>query len=481
MDEMTQRVEGMIRAQQTVLDELEGPLALVEGAYPAGLEGVLYRNGPGRLERGGLRYGHVFDGDGMVLRFEFSAAGVRYRNRFVRTRSFNEEEAAGRILYRSFGTNIPGGFRRNVLRMRFKNPANTGVLFHGGKLLCMNEAGLPHEVDAVTLETRGPYDYGGRLIDRSSRLRQLLLGAALPFSAHPRIDPETGEAFNFGVTMDGTKSALFLYRIDPRGCMDAPQRIVLESGYFVHDCALTPRHLVFFLCPAVIDAYRLVLGVTTISGAVQFSERDPVQVLIVPRDGASPSRVELPACFVFHLANAFERGRDRIVVDACRHPTYPSDFARFGDARLSRFVIDLSRGDVQHEPLVDLRIEVPTIDQRLVGKPHRHVFASGRPPGPATWFTAVARIDVEQKTSILRDFAPDWTGEPIFVPRPGSTGGDGWVLVMIYDMVGRLRTDLLVLDAADLSTVARLRLPHHVPNNFHGAWVAASSLVAHPS
>ena len=99
------------RAFETVTEEVDDvPLRIVEGALPADLRGVLFRNGPGRVERGGERYGHLFDGDGMVVRFEFSGgeggqgASVRYRNRYVRTAEYVEETKAGRILYRGFGT-----------------------------------------------------------------------------------------------------------------------------------------------------------------------------------------------------------------------------------------------------------------------------------------------------------------------------------------------------------------------------------------
>jgi len=39
---------------------------------PEGLRGSLYRNGPARLERGGVRVGHWFDGDGAILAVHFT-------------------------------------------------------------------------------------------------------------------------------------------------------------------------------------------------------------------------------------------------------------------------------------------------------------------------------------------------------------------------------------------------------------------------
>ena len=124
-----------LRSNGTVHDERDDTLRVTEGVLPPALRGVLYRNGPGKMEVFGTRYDHPFDGDGMVTRFSFDGRAVHYRNRFVRTSEYAAEQRAGRMLYRSFGTNLPGGLRRNFLRLRFKNAANTSVVLHGGKLL----------------------------------------------------------------------------------------------------------------------------------------------------------------------------------------------------------------------------------------------------------------------------------------------------------------------------------------------------------
>ncbi len=43
---------------------------------------------------------------------------------------------------------------------------------------------------------------------------------------------------------------------------------------------------------------------------------------------------------------------------------------------------------------------------------------------------------------------------------------------MCYDSANHTG-ELLVLDAADLHTVCRARMPHHSPLGFHGTWVPA--------
>src|SRR5262245_40910693 len=53
------------------VDRLDAPALRIEGRLPSRLRGTLYRNGPARHQRGGERYGHRYDGDGMVQAFVF--------------------------------------------------------------------------------------------------------------------------------------------------------------------------------------------------------------------------------------------------------------------------------------------------------------------------------------------------------------------------------------------------------------------------
>jgi carotenoid cleavage dioxygenase len=64
-------------------------------------------------------------------------------------------------------------------------------------------------------------------------------------------------------------------------------------------------------------------------------------------------------------------------------------------------------------------------------------------------------------------------GEPYFVPREGATAeDDGYLMTFVYDAT-RCASELLVLDASNLSAspLARVMLPARVPYGFHGSWV----------
>ena len=70
----------------------------IEGEIPADLHGTLFRNGPGRLERGGDTYSHLFDGDGLIHAFAIRNGRCSVRNAFVKTAEWRTEEEAGKLI-----------------------------------------------------------------------------------------------------------------------------------------------------------------------------------------------------------------------------------------------------------------------------------------------------------------------------------------------------------------------------------------------
>ena len=64
------------------------------------------------------------------------------------------------------------------------NQANVSVVWHGDRLLTSGEVGFPYELSRDDLDTTGVYDFGGKL--------------ATAFTAHPKIDPATGNLHFFG-------------------------------------------------------------------------------------------------------------------------------------------------------------------------------------------------------------------------------------------------------------------------------------------
>ena len=212
----------------------------------------------------------------------------------------------------------------------------------------------------------------------------------------------------------------------------------------------------------------------------------PTTILLLPRRGTQARSYSARPCFIFHFANAFEDG-PHVIIDADRLDRLPSvpvatkprpgqsgsDYPR---TILTRFILDTRSGQIEERVLTEHTGELPTINPAHWTRPHRYTWSLGTPlDQPSPYATGLLKVDAETCSSVFRDLRPNLAGEPIFVARPNSAAeDDGWILSMCYDARGHTG-ELLVLDAADLRTVCRLRMPHHSPIGFHGTWVAGLS------
>lgn len=475
----------------TITTELTREPLVVDGKLPPELDGVMFRNGPGRFERGNGAYGHPFDGDGHVLRLEIGSAGVHFSNRFVRTGTFLHEEQADRIAYRAFGTNIPGGVAANLLRVNFKNAANTSVVWHAGRLLALWEGGPPHRLDPETLETRGTESFDGMLRNPFGGPLGWLtrrISPLLPFSAHPRIDAVTHEMINFGLAT-GRPHRLLVYQTDGQGRMARPRVHPLRRFSFVHDFAVTDRWLCFLLPYADFALARMLLGLSTPVASLRLDNQRPMQLLLIPRDrAAGPDQARLIDCvpgFVFHIAQGFDREDGRLVLDVIRYPRFPAldDLQALYETprtdmvpRLERLVVQPDHSECESTAWSDRAFELPTSAPGGLGRDRRFIYGIGAPAEwGAPYFTAIQRVDTHTGALTVRDFGADFVGEPVVVPGPGDSAG--WLLTLIHRAADH-RTELVVLNAADLTTCATAALPCHVPLGFHGCWVPRSELTA---
>jgi carotenoid cleavage dioxygenase-like enzyme len=195
-------------------------LLVKSGKIPEGLRGTLYRNGPARLERGGMNAGHWFDGDGAILAVHFTDAGAAAVYRYVQTAGYQAEEKSDKFLYSNYGMTAPGPVWLRWTKS-VKNAANTSVLALPDRLLALWEGGWPHSLDLQTLETQGTDDLGS-------------LESGSSYSAHCKRDPITGNIFNFGTT-PGASTKLHLYKSDPTGKIVQQATVGLDGLPLIHD------------------------------------------------------------------------------------------------------------------------------------------------------------------------------------------------------------------------------------------------------
>ncbi len=469
------------------------PVPVVKGAIPAELCGTLYRNGPGCLERDGQWVHHPFDGDGMIVALCLGADGASLSNRFVRTEGWQAEQKAGRVLYRGvFGTQKPGGPRANAFDLRFKNIANTHVVRLGDQLLALWEAAGPHGLDPHSLETHGLSDLGG------------VLKPGEPFSAHPRFDPGhhgSPRMVTFGVKT-GPRSTIRLMEFATEATAATEDRQGLEAGAlisersdsfngfaFLHDFVITPNWAVFLQNAINFNPLPFVLGQ---KGAAQCLSSKPggqAKFWLIPRDcgafaGQSPRIFDGPDGFVFHHLNAWEEGEE-IIVESINYADYPSvdpdqdfrsiDFGLIPEGLLERCRINLIHNSIETLRLSDRCCEFAMVNPRHEGLPARYAWmaVTERKTGNAP-LQAIKKLDLIHGDCCQWSAAPrGFVSEPMMVPRPGGDAeDDGWVLVVVWNGARRA-SDLVILNADDLSEQAVLELPLAIPHGLHGSWMAA--------
>lgn len=135
----------------------------LDASFPKDLKGTYYKNGGAKFEFGKELVTHMFDADGMVIGVTIQDGKAMFRNRFVRTKGYVEDSKYRRILNRGvFGTK-KSGFLANFLDLNFKNTANTNVVYWDGKVLALQESGLPHYLEPDSLRTLGVYTFRGQV------------------------------------------------------------------------------------------------------------------------------------------------------------------------------------------------------------------------------------------------------------------------------------------------------------------------------
>ena len=456
----------------------------VVGRIPDELNGAFYRNSADHTYPPLLGKDIFLNGDGMVHMVRFENGHADLKTRYVRTRKFELERKARRALfgaYRNPFTDAP------EVAGEGNNTANTAVLWHHGKLYALKESGLPYELDPNTLETLGERNLGGKL-NRT-------------FTAHPKLDPETGECIAFAYNAPGQPSRdIELYVIAPNGEITSHETFEAPYSSMVHDCLVSRNYIAFVICPMVCDWERVKQG----ESYWHWDNTLKTQVAIIPRkQGVKGIRwYTCPkVAMQTHTFNAWEEQTaagttlhlDQFITESGWLSQFPDlhdpdakEKPPFGE-RWS-FDLDSDSPEFRIRRLINQIGEMPAIDPRYAMKRARHFwFGTNNPAiGPMLpWgpkgppFTCVGHFDEAADKLNFWYAGPDSAPEePHFVPRsPDAPEGDGWILTMVGRRAEN-RTDLVILDALhlDRGPVAVVKFPYRVHEGFHGIWVGAKAL-----
>ncbi|ARV58535.1 hypothetical protein BZZ01_07670 [Nostocales cyanobacterium HT-58-2] len=449
-------------------------LQILTGRIPEGLRGTLYRNGPARLERGGIRMGHWFDGDGAILAVRFTDAGATAVYRYVQTAGYQEEAAAGQLLYGNYGMTAPGPIWNQWLKP-IKNVANTSVLTLPDKLLALWEGGKPYSLDLQTLETFG-----------EDKLEGLTNGLA--YSAHYKRDPQTGEIFNFGIS-PGLNATLNIYRSDSTGKIVQKAAHTLEGVPVVHDFVFAGQYLIFCIPPVRLNVFSTLIGLSDFGHSLEWHPNKGTQILVVDRHTLKVvSRGEAEPWYQWHFANGYVDESGLVIVDMVRYPDFQTNqYLRevaTGETHtpavsaLWRMQLDPTSGKVKAiGEIMNRHCEFPVVPPKDQGHSSRQTYLTVHRQGVDTlkeMFGAIARFDHKTESLTIADCGEHrYPSEPIYASNPQNPE-QGWIITVVYDGNSN-SSEVWVFDAdrLDDSPLCKLALPGVIPHSFHGTWKPA--------
>jgi all-trans-8'-apo-beta-carotenal 15,15'-oxygenase len=457
-------------------------LPILSGAIPVGLRGRFYQNGPGCLERGGQRVGHWFDGEGGILAVSFAEGGATARYRYVASAGRQVELEADRFLLSNYGMTAAGPLWQGW-GQPLKNAANTSVLALPDRLLALWEGAEPHRLDLDTLETLGLDDLG-----------QLQSGEA--YSAHPRVDPVSGEIFNFGLGTglqlragQASIARLNLYRSDASGQIRQRNAYPLDGIPLIHDFVLAGPYLLFCVSPVRLDLLPAGLGLASFSEALRWQPDRGTTLLVFDRQSLElVSRREVEPWFQWHFGHGYCNDAGQLIATMVRYEDFATNQylrevasgrvetiapGRLWELRIDPLTARLDACIPLGDHACEFPIESPDSSESGYPADRRTYVVTHRPgvePGPEL-FGAIGVYNHGQQDWTILDCGEDhYPFGPVYISdRRNIT--EGWLISIVFNGQAQ-RSELWILDGKswDQAPICKLLLPEIIPFGFHGTW-----------
>ncbi|WRX08723.1 Carotenoid oxygenase - like 1 [Theobroma cacao] len=448
----------------------------VKGHLPECLNGEFVRVGPNPKFAPVAAY-HWFDGDGMIHGMRIKDGKATYVSRFVKTSRIKQEEYFGGSKFMKVG-DLKGFFGLlmvNIQKLREKAKVLDLSYGYGTDVLKVFEDG--------DLQTLGMLDYDKRL--------------AHSFTAHPKVDPVTGEMFTFGYSHE---PPYITYRVISKdGFMHDPVPITISEPIMMHDFAITENYAIFLDLPLYFRPKEMVKEKKMI---FSFDASKKARFGVLPRYAKDDLLIrwfELPNCFIFHNANAWEE-EDEIVLITCRLENPDLDLVS-GEVKeklddfnneLYEMRFNMKTGLASQKQLSVSAVDFPRVNEYYTGRKQRYVY--GTTLDSIAKVTGIVKFDLHAEPEAGKpkievggnvqgvfDLGPGRFGsEAIFVPRePGTTSeeDDGYLIFFVHDE-NTGKSSVNVIDAKTMSAdpVAVVELPHRVPYGFHAFFVTEEQL-----
>lgn len=469
---------------------IEGDLLHLEvsGVIPKEINGTFYRIQSDHRFPPTFENDIHFNGDGIVGSFHIVDGHVDWKQRYVQTDRFKVEATARRNLFGKYRNPMTD---HETVKGLIRTAANTNIVFWRGMLLALKEDGPPFAMDPLTLDTIGRYDFEGQVLSPT-------------FTAHPKVDPQTGELVCYGYEAGGNgndaSKDIVLYTISPNGEKTEETWYKAPFCGIIHDCAITENFVVFPMTPLKANLERMKKG----GNHWAWDPNEDQLYGIVPRKSGKPEDiiwVRADCGFHGHVAGSYEK-EGKIIIDLgvangnvfFFFPPEDSEPGRVAlrnklNSPMTRWIFDPQelKTDDRVTPVAttNFSCEFSRIDERFLGQYYTQLWTlqvdptrpydhekCGSPAGGL--FNVLMHYNWETKQEDSWWPGPCTTmQEPVFCPKSNdSPEGDGYIISLL-NRLDELRNDIAIFDAQNIAQgpMALVHLPIKFKLGFHGNWV----------
>uniref|UniRef100_A0A8C2E2K2 Retinoid isomerohydrolase RPE65 n=1 Tax=Cyprinus carpio TaxID=7962 RepID=A0A8C2E2K2_CYPCA len=514
-------------------EELAEPIpAHVSGKIPAWLTGSLLRMGPGLFEIGDEPFYHLFDGQALIHKFDLKDGHVTYYRRFIRTDAYVRAMTEKRIVITEFGTaaypdpckNIFSRFFTYFQGIEVTDNCLVNIYPIGEDFYACTETNYITKVDPDTLETIKKVDLCNYLSVNGV--------TAHPHTEPDGTVYNIGNCFGKNMSLAYNIVKIPPPQEDKSDPIEKSKVLVQfpsSERYkpsYIHSFGMTENYFVFVETPVKINLLKFLTS-WSIRGTNYmdcFESNDKMGTwfhLATKNPGEYMDHKFRTSAFnLFHHINCYE-DQGFVVVDLCtwkghdfvynylylanvrqnweevkkaalrapqpevRRYVLPLDIHRVRDIMIGKNLVSLpyttatavmcSDGTVWLEPEVLFSgprqaFEFPQINyKKYCGKNYTFAYGLG-----LNHFIPdrICKLNVKSKETWIWQEPDAYPSEPLFVQSPDAKDEDDGVLLSIVVKPGVTQRPafLLILNATDLTEIARAEVDVMIPVTLHGLY-----------
>ncbi|ARN76360.1 hypothetical protein BST96_09860 [Oceanicoccus sagamiensis] len=469
-------------------NELTDSAITVEGEIPADLSGLYLRNGTNSpFDRTDSRR-HMFNGAGMIHQVRIENGQATYTNKYTQTPRYLAEKEAGKELYIEFG-DVAGGGKPAMGKIMLSlieqktgivpklsnienSAATTAIQYHNGELYALQETSLPFKLNTRVENGKLAIDGSGEFVDFGGKLNQ-------PFTAHPKIDPTTGDWTSYSTDV---QTGSIHYDILSGGELTKHQELMVAKPAmgFLHDCYITENFSIFPDLSLRFDAGELMKDRGT---GFYFDPEHKMRFGVIKRDHQQGDKIawfttDKPG-HIWHTINGWEEKRDDggtdVVLFAPVFHSYPDNVpihsSEEPDALLYKFRLNLESGEVTEQKVLDKHFyERPSFNTNYIGKPSQFAYLLDEGSAGGIMGKGVMKYDlINEKDVKYFDYGDYRGGEALFVAKANSQAEDDGYLIDLLSHEDK--SYLVIIDASTMEELAKLHISQRVPYGVHACWL----------